>query len=88
MNQMDNTEEKQTPKTQPPKCDDCKSLIGGGTFTKPHKNLTKTGGMNFSGQMGSADEEFYTCQVCGNEWTHETGNMGVGWFQYGKTSDD
>lgn len=71
------------PKKQPPKCDNCKKLIAAGGFTKPHQNLVKVGGKNFSGQIGTADEVDYLCNICGNEWTRETGSAGSGWFQYG-----
>ncbi len=76
-------------KKQPPKCDDCKQLINAEKRTRPHKHLVRTGNdTSISGMMGSAHEVEYHCEVCGNIWSHETGDLGEGWLQHGPTSED
>ena len=48
---------------------------------KTHKNLIMTKdtiGINCA--MGSVNETYYRCEICGREWMHETGNLGYGWI--------
>lgn len=65
------------------KCEDCRLLAEkGNRHTLPHKNLKldpKRQAKRISSAMGSADEEYYVCIVCEEEWLHETGKMGLGW---------
>jgi len=64
-----------------PLCEGCQKLIGASRHTPPHANLIRTGEKAFSSIMGSADETYYTCKVCGHEWLHETGSCGCGWIE-------
>jgi rubrerythrin len=61
-------------------CEDCKKLVNASRKIKAHSNLIETGSKEIKSPMGSADETYYTCQVCGHKWTRETGNCGTGWF--------
>ena len=64
-------------------CEDCRCLVEkGNRHTLPHKNLKpdpERQSKRTNSAMGSADEEYYVCTICGKEWLHETGNMGMGW---------
>lgn len=62
-----------------PMCADCSALVGASRSTKPHANLEYKDGRRVSSMMGAADEAYYRCKVCGQEWLHETGSCGMGW---------
>lgn len=62
-------------------CLDCQALKGGGRSTPPHPNLRRERHISVSSPMGPADEDHYSCRVCGKTWLHETGSMGFGWIE-------
>lgn len=62
-------------------CDDCLKLVGKTRGTPPHAKLVKTAYKPFSSPMGQANETYYKCTVCGQEWLYETGTCGYGWIK-------
>ena len=60
-------------------CKDCEKLINASRSIKPHDNLVETQRKEFKSIMGSADEIYYTCNICGHKWLREVGNCGTGW---------
>ncbi len=68
---------------QPTMCDDCQRLVGAGRRTGPHSKLVFTDGKKVSSMMGAADEAYFRCKTCGQEWLHETGSCGMGWVTFG-----
>lgn len=62
-------------------CSDCIKLIGQGRHAPPHKKLTSLNLIKINSAMGSADEHYYECKVCGHKWMHETGSCGYGWIK-------
>ncbi len=51
------------------------------TRQPPQKNLgpdPEREPKRVSSAMGTADENYYICRVCGRKWLHEPGNLGLG----------
>jgi hypothetical protein len=55
--------------------DDCKLLVGAGTYTKPHANLVFVDGKKVLSIMGAADEANYRYNTCQRCWSRSTRTM-------------
>ena len=74
------TEKNNAQKVEVTLCAPCQDLVGKGRSTKPHASLVLTSSRQCSSMIGSADETYYTCKTCGNEWLYETGTCSYGWI--------
>jgi len=62
-------------------CPECCALVGASRSTRPHTNLILQEKVEFSSMLGPADETYYKCRICENQWLHETGSQGMGWVK-------
>jgi len=63
------------------RCQHCLDLRGKGRRDKGHEYLVFKDSKDVSCMLGTADEKYYTCSICGHDWLHETGNYGMGWVE-------
>jgi hypothetical protein len=62
-------------------CAACAGLEGADRHTEPHQKMKEVNSRRCSSMMGPADETYYVCLTCGQEWLHETGSCGMGWIK-------